>query len=134
MRSKETPSTPSNGVRVIKKYPNRRLYDTTTSNYVALSDIKALVMQDEAFVVRDAKTSEDLTRSILLQIILEEESHGTPLLNERMLANMIRFYGHAMQGAMGSYLEQNLQTFADMQTRLIQQNTEHMMNMMGLKR
>ncbi|MEN9711909.1 MAG: hypothetical protein RLY90_170 [Pseudomonadota bacterium] len=134
MRSKETPSTPSDGVRVIKKYPNRRLYDTTTSNYVALSDIKALVMQDEAFVVRDAKTSEDLTRSILLQIILEEESHGTPLLNERMLANMIRFYGHAMQGAMGSYLEQNLQTFADMQTRLIQQNTEHMMNMMGLKR
>jgi polyhydroxyalkanoate synthesis repressor PhaR len=134
MRSKETSSTPSDGVRVIKKYPNRRLYDTTTSNYVALSDIKALVMQDEAFVVRDAKTSEDLTRSILLQIILEEESHGTPLLNERMLANMIRFYGHAMQGAMGSYLEQNLQTFADMQTRLIQQNTEHMMNMMGLKR
>jgi polyhydroxyalkanoate synthesis repressor PhaR len=134
MRSKETPSTPSDGVRVIKKYPNRRLYDTTTSNYVALSDIKALVMQDEAFVVRDAKTCEDLTRSILLQIILEEESHGTPLLNERMLANMIRFYGHAMQGAMGSYLEQNLQTFADMQTRLIQQNTEHMMNMMGLKR
>ena len=56
------------------------------------------------------------------------------MLNERMLANMIRFYGHAMQGAMGSYLEQNLQTFADMQTRLIQQNTEHMMNMMGLKR
>ena len=75
MRSKETPSTPSDGVRVIKKYPNRRLYDTTTSNYVALSDIKALVMQDEAFVVRDAKTSEDLTRSILLQIILEEEAH-----------------------------------------------------------
>lgn len=134
MSSKATTETPSAGVRVIKKYPNRRLYDTATSTYVALSDIKALVMNDEAFVVRDAKTSEDLTRSILLQIILEEESHGTPLLNERMLANMIRFYGHAMQGAMGSYLEQNLQTFADMQTRLIQQNTEHMMNMMGLKR
>ena len=90
-------------------------------------------MQAQSFAVRDAKTGEDLTRSILLQIILEEESNGTPLFNESMLSNMIRFYGHTMQGMMGSYLEKNLQTFADMQ-KLAKNNTEHMINMMGLKR
>ena len=121
--------------RVIKKYPNRRLYDTSTSSYIALSDIKALVMAQQVFVVLDAKTGQDLTRSILLQIILEEESNGTPLFNERMLANMIRFYGHAMQGMMGLYLENQLQSIADMQEQMQQQlqtNTHHMMNLMGL--
>jgi polyhydroxyalkanoate synthesis repressor PhaR len=104
--------------RVIKKYPNRRLYDTSTSSYVALSDIKRLVMEKAPFVVRDVKTGVDLTRSILLQIILEEESDGTPILTEPMLANIIRFYGHAMQGFMGSYLEKNVQAFMDFQTQL----------------
>ena len=133
MSSQDSSATPPSGVRIIKKYPHRRLYDTATSSYVALSDIKDLVMQAQSFAVRDAKTGEDLTRSILLQIILEEESNGTPLFNESMLSNMIRFYGHTMQGMMGSYLEKNLQTFADMQ-KLAKNNTEHMINLMGLKR
>lgn len=102
--------------RVIKKYPNRRLYDTSTSSYITLSDIKAMVMASEPFVVRDAKTSEDLTRSILLQIILEEEAAGTPMFTTPVLANIIRFYGHAMQSFMGGYLEKNMQSLLDMQS------------------
>ena len=105
-------------MRIIKKYPNRRLYDTETSSYVALADLKQLVMDHKTFAVRDAKTGDDLTRSILLQIILEEEAAGTPLLTEPMLANIIRFYGHAMQGFMGTYLERNVQAFMDMQDQL----------------
>ena len=76
----EASSNASRGaVRVIKKYPNRRLYDTDTSSYITLAEVKALVMDNEPFVVRDAKTNEDLTRSILLQIILEEETAGVPI-------------------------------------------------------
>jgi polyhydroxyalkanoate synthesis repressor PhaR len=108
--------------RIIKKYPNRRLYDTKTSSYITLADIKQLVMDNATFVVRDAKTGEDLTRSILLQIILEEEAGGTPMFSTSVLANMIRFYGHAMQGFMGSYLEKNIQTLQDMQTQLAEQS------------
>ena len=96
-------STASQAQRVIKKYPNRRLYDTATSSYVTLSEIKQLVMQGQIFVVRDAKSGEDLTRNLLLQIILEEESAGAPMFTEAVLANIIRFYGHAMQGHMGAY-------------------------------
>ncbi len=107
--------------RVIKKYPNRRLYDTDTSTYITLADVKQLVMSSEPFVVRDAKTNEDLTRSILLQIILEEEAGGAPMFSEAVLANIIRFYGHAMQGFMGSYLEKNVQTFTDIQAKLAEQ-------------
>ena len=107
--------------RVIKKYPNRRLYDTDTSTYITLADVKHLVMSSEPFVVRDAKTNEDLTRSILLQIILEEEAGGAPMFSEAVLANIIRFYGHAMQGFMGSYLEKNVQTFTDIQAKLAEQ-------------
>jgi polyhydroxyalkanoate synthesis repressor PhaR len=108
-------ATRPSAVRVIKKYPNRRLYDTDTSSYITLAEIKALVMKAVPFVVRDAKSGDDLTRSILLQIILEEETAGVPLFSESMLANIIRFYGHAMQGYMGTYLEKNLQLFMDMQ-------------------
>ncbi len=106
------------GIRVLKKYPNRRLYDTTASSYITLTDVKKMVLSGQGFVVRDAKTSEDLTRSILLQIILEEETGGVPMFSSQMLAQIIRFYGHAMQGMMGSYLEKNLQTFTDIQARL----------------
>jgi polyhydroxyalkanoate synthesis repressor PhaR len=113
--SRKTVDAHDDSVRVIKKYPNRRLYDTVSSTYVALADIKQLVMSNVPFVVRDAKTGDDLTRSILLQIILEEEAAGTPLLTEPMLANIIRFYGHAMQGYMGTYLERNVQAFMDWQ-------------------
>jgi len=108
--------------RVIKKYPNRRLYDTTTSTYITLAEVKQLVMASENLMVRDAKTSEDITRSILLQIILEEEAGGAPMFSEAVLANIIRFYGHAMQGFMGSYLEKNIQMFTDMQARLAEQS------------
>ena len=111
-------SAKSAGVRTIKKYPNRRLYDTQTSSYVTLSDVKNLVLAHEEFKVLDAKTEEDLTRAILLQIILEEESAGAPMFTEAVLANIIRFYGHAMQGYMGSYLESNLQSLMLMQTQM----------------
>ena len=108
--------------RVIKKYPNRRLYDTDTSTYITLTEVKQLVMDSEPFLVRDAKTGEDLTRSILLQIILEEEAGGAPMFSEAALGNLIRFYGHAAQGFMGSYLEKNVQAFTDIQTKLAEQS------------
>jgi polyhydroxyalkanoate synthesis repressor PhaR len=108
--------------RVIKKYPNRRLYDTETSTYITLTEVKQLVLDAQPFVVRDAKTNEDLTRSILLQIILEEEAGGAPMFSEAALANIIRFYGHAMQGFMGSYLEKNVQAFTDLQSQMAEQS------------
>ena len=107
--------------RLIKKYPNRRLYDTETSTYITLADVKQLVLAQEPFQVLDAKTQEDLTRSILLQIILEEESGGVPMFTSPMLAHMIRFYGHAMQGMMGTYLEKNIQAFIDIQQKMKEQ-------------
>jgi len=113
----------ASSVRVIKKYPNRRLYDTATSAYITLADVRALVLKGEAFVVRDAKTGDDITRSILLQIILEEETGGVPFFSERMLADIIRFYGHSMQGFMGSYLEQGIEAFADLQRKMAEQAT-----------
>ena len=110
------------GLRILKKYPNRRLYDTEISSYITLTEVKAMVLSGTAFEVRDAKSGEDLTRSILLQIILEEETGGVPMFSAPMLAQIIRFYGHAMQGMMGSYLEKNLQTFTDVQARLAEQS------------
>ncbi|WP_234413816.1 polyhydroxyalkanoate synthesis repressor PhaR [Ideonella sp. A 288] len=109
-------------MRVLKKYPNRRLYDTRTSSYITLADVKQMVLGAETFEVRDAKSGEDLTRSILLQIILEEETGGVPMFSTPMLANIIRFYGHAMQGMMGNYLEKNLQTFVEVQARFAEQS------------
>jgi polyhydroxyalkanoate synthesis repressor PhaR len=115
-------SADGSGQRVLKKYPNRRLYDTRTSSYITLADVKKMVLEGQDFVVRDAKAGEDLTRSILLQIILEEETGGMPMFSSQMLAQIIRFYGHAMQGLMGSYLERNLQTFTDIQKGLAEQS------------
>ncbi|EWS65539.1 polyhydroxyalkanoate synthesis repressor PhaR [Hydrogenophaga aromaticivorans] len=121
-KSKAEASSANPGVlRIIKKYPNRRLYDTDTSSYITLAEVKALVMDNEHFVVRDAKTNDDLTRSILLQIILEEETAGVPIFTEQVLANIIRFYGHAMQDFMGSYLEKNVQIFMDLQNKMTEQ-------------
>jgi polyhydroxyalkanoate synthesis repressor PhaR len=108
--------------RVIKKYPNRRLYDTHTSSYVTLVGVKKMVMEGLPFVVLDAKTGENLSRAILLQIILEEETDGSPLFSTQMLSQIIRVYGHAMQGIMGSYLERNLQIFTEVQARLGEQS------------
>ena len=111
------------GIRIIKKYPNRRLYDTATSSYITLEDVKKLVLENTDFKVEDAKTKEELTRSILLQIILEEESgEGAPMFTSDVLAKIIRFYGHAMQGMMGNYLEKNIQTFIEIQKKLQEQS------------
>ena len=114
-------ATAEGSMRVLKKYPNRRLYDTQTSSYITLADVKQMVLEGAVFEVRDAKTGDEITRSILLQIILEEETGGMPMFTTAMLGQVIRFYGHAMQGMMGSYLETNLQAFVDVQTRLADQ-------------
>lgn len=94
------------------------MYDTKTSTYITLSDVKQLVLDSQAFQIVDAKSGEDLTRSILLQIILEEESGGVPMFSSVALSQIIRFYGHAMQGVMGSFLEKNIQAFMDIQDRM----------------
>lgn len=117
----QAPAVTQGGIRVIKKYPNRRLYDTETSTYITLAEVQRLVMASTPFVVRDAKSGDDLTRSILLQIILEEEAGGAPMFTEAVLANIIRFYGHSMQGFMGDYLEKNVQSFMDLQLKMAEQ-------------
>src|SRR5450631_1839481 len=112
----------STGPRILKKYPNRRLYDTEISSYITLAEVKAMVLSGTAFEVRDAKSGEDLTRSILLQIILEEESGGVPMFSAQTLSQIIRFYGHAMQGVMGTMLEKNMAAFAELQAQFINQS------------
>ncbi len=111
-----------NQVRLIKKYPNRRLYDTKTSSYITLADVKQMVLKQENFQVVDAKSNDELTRQILLQIILEEESGGVPMFTSDVLSQMIRAYGSAMQGFMGSYLEKNLTAFQQIQKALQDQS------------
>ena len=109
--------------RLIKKYPNRRLYDTADQRLHHAGRRQAdSCWIHENFKVIDAKSGEDLTRSILLQIILDEEAGGAPLFSSQMLAHMIRFYGHAMQGMMGTYMEKNLQTFVEVQNRMQEQS------------
>jgi polyhydroxyalkanoate synthesis repressor PhaR len=98
--------------RTIKKYPNRRLYDTVESRYITLDDIRRLVLEGIDFVVVDKKTQGDITRSILLQVIAEQEHGGEPLMSRDFLSQMIRSYGGAMSGLVGSYLEQSLKVFA----------------------
>ena len=109
-------------LRLIKKYPNRRLYDTKTSSYITLADVKQMVLKQEEFQVVDAKSGDDLTRQILLQIILEEESGGMPLFSSDLLSQLIRSYGNAMQGMMGTYLERNIRAFQDLQKTLQEQS------------
>jgi len=104
--------------RVIKKYPNRRLYDTEISSYVTLEDVRQLIVDGEGFEVRDARTGADLTRSVLLQILAEHEDIGQPIFSTQLLTTVIRFYGDSLQGIIGSYLEKSIQLFADQQTQL----------------
>jgi polyhydroxyalkanoate synthesis repressor PhaR len=111
-----------NQTRLIKKYPNRRLYDTKTSSYITLADVKQMVLKQEEFRVLDAKTGDELTRQILLQIILEEESGGVPMFSSDLLSQMIRSYGSAMQGFMGTYLEKNIEAFQQLQKALQDQS------------
>ena len=101
--------------RIIKKYPNRRLYDTEISSYITLEEVRQLVVDGETFEVRDAKTGDDLTRSVLLQIISDHEERGQPMFTTQLLSQIIRFYGDSLQGFMGSYLERSLQVFLDQQ-------------------
>ncbi len=115
---KGIPMVTADKTRVIKKYPNRRLYDTDKSAYITLAEVRDLVLESAKFRVLDAKTGDDITRSILLQIILEEESGGEPIFTSDMLAHMIRCYGNAMQGVMGSFLERGIRSFIDVQQKL----------------
>jgi len=117
-----TQTQSSSAVRLIKKYPNRRLYDTQTSAYITLADVKQLVLENEVFQVIDAKSGEELTRSILLQIILEEETGGVPMFSATALSQIIRFYGHAMQGVMGAFIEKNILAFMEIQERMAEQS------------
>lgn len=113
--------------RVIKKYPNRRLYDTEISSYITLEDVRQLICDGESFEVIDAKSGEDLTRTVLLQIIAEHEERGTPIFSTELLTQIIRFYGDALQGFMGNYLERSMQLFLDQQNQFRSQLT----NLMG---
>jgi len=112
--------------RIIKKYPNRRLYDTAISSYITLEDVRRLVLDQENFCVRDARTKEDITRSILLQIIMEQEEDGEPIFSEKVLEQIIRFYGDSLQGMMTSYLERSLNLFVEQQTKWRDQMTSVM--------
>jgi len=104
-------------LRIIKKYPNRRLYDTVISSYVTIEDVHQLVQRGENFEVHDAKTGADLTRQVLLQIITEREDSGQPMLSTQLLQQLIRFYGDQLQGFMSGYLEKSLQSFMDQQSQ-----------------
>ena len=104
--------------RIIKKYPNRRLYDTEVSSYVTLEDVRQLVLREVSFQVLDARTNDDLTRSILLQIIMEQEADGEPIFSEQLLTKIIRSYGDSLQGMMASYLERSLSLFVEQQARV----------------
>ena len=104
--------------RIIRKYPNRRLYDVANDGYVTLADIKQLVLKSVAFQVVDAKSGADLTRAILLQIVLEEESGANPMFTSEMLAQIVRFHGAAQQTMVGAYMEENVKTFLDIQRKL----------------
>ena len=106
--------------RVIKKYPNRRLYDTVISSYITIEDVRQLIIDGEDFQVRDAKSGEDLTRCVLLQIIAEHEQDGEPMLSTQLLSQIIRFYGDSLQGYMGSYLERSVHLFMEQQQQLRQ--------------
>jgi polyhydroxyalkanoate synthesis repressor PhaR len=108
-------------IRIIKKYPNRRLYDTEISSYITIEDVRQLIVDGEDFEVRDAKTGEDLTRAVLLQIIADQERAGEPMLSTRMLSQLIRFYGDSLQGFMGNYLERSMQVFLEQQKQFRQQ-------------
>ncbi|MFA5683702.1 MAG: polyhydroxyalkanoate synthesis repressor PhaR [Lysobacteraceae bacterium] len=103
--------------RIIKKYPNRRLYDTEISSYITLEDVRQLIVDNEEFEVRDAKSGEDLTRQVLLQIIAEHEQDGQPMLSTQMLSQIIRFYGDSLQGFMATYLERSMQLFMEQQSQ-----------------
>lgn len=114
--------------RVIKRYPNRRLYDTVESRYVTLADIRRLVLDRVDFTVVEQRTGQDITRAMLLQVIAEQEHDGEPLMSTDFLAQLIRAYGGAMQAFVGSYLEQSLKLFMAQQHQI----RDRMRSMVGI--
>lgn len=107
--------------RIIKKYQNRRLYDTATSMYIVLSDIKDYVVAGEIIKVVDVKTEQDVTRSVLLQIILEEEVNGAPMFSDDFLFQVIRFYGKTFQPSISPFLENGIELFQKLQKQFYEQ-------------
>lgn len=114
-------------VRTIKKYPNRRLYDTHISRYITLHEIRELVLQGVHFRVEDKRTHEDITRSILLQVIAEQEEGGDPIFTNELLEFIIRYYGDPMQNSIGRYLELSARLFQEQQDHF----TEQLRQMLG---
>ena len=112
-------------VRVIKKYANRRLYDTAQSRYIALDDIRQLVVDGERFRIIDVN-GDDITRSILLQIIVEQEEKGQPMLSTRLLEQIILYYGNTLQAFAGTYLEKSMDSFVQQQ-QVLQDQMESML-------
>ena len=108
-------------VRIIKKYPNRRLYDTEVSRYITLEEVRQLVMASVKFRVQDKNTHEDITRSILLQVIAEQEEGGNPIFTTELLTRVIRFYGDPMQASITRYLELSMQLFVQKQHQFAEQ-------------
>lgn len=104
--------------RIIKKYPNRRLYDTEESRYITLADIRRLVLEKIDFVVVDKNSQEDITRNILLQVISEQEQSGDPIMSRDFLSQVIRSYGDNMQAFVATYLEQSLKLLDSQQRQL----------------
>lgn len=104
--------------RIIKKYPNRRLYDTGISSYVTLEDVRQLVLDGEELEVREAASGKDLTHAVLLQVIAEHERDGQPLLSLPLLRRFIRLQGDALQGLLGPYLEHSLEVFMGQQQQM----------------
>lgn len=107
--------------RIIKKYQNRRLYDTATSTYIILEDIKQMIMDGDIVSVIDAKTSNDVTRSVLLQIILDEEANSSPIFSDDFLLQVIRFYGKSFQPAISPFLEQSMDMLRQTQKKFYAQ-------------
>ncbi|MGB0495154.1 MAG: polyhydroxyalkanoate synthesis repressor PhaR [Kangiellaceae bacterium] len=117
-KSEVTKTNEVSDERIIKKYPNRRLYDTQISRYITLNDVKQLVMEHKNFQVVDAKTNEDLTRCTLMQLIAEEETNGVPILTSEILKEFVRFYGDSMQTMMSRFLEHSVKLFMEKRARL----------------
>lgn len=119
-------------IRIIKKYPNRRLYDTEESRYITLADVQKLVRDNESFKVVDTQSGDDITRNILIQVIIEQESGDKPMFTTEMLTKFIRFYDDVTHGVFSSYLEKNLELFAE-QNKLMRNQMSDFMGANALK-
>ena len=117
-----------NNKRIIKKYPNRRLYDTKHSVYITLENIRELVIKNKEFIVKDVKTGEDLTKNTLLQIIMEREGNSGPLFSTETLTHIVRFYEDSIKSIAGDYLHESIGKFASKEN-----NAEHYIETNAIK-